>query len=99
MSSDFADHFSGHARSYALHRPRYPAELFAWLAAASPRHGLAWDVATGNGQAAAALAVRFDRVFATDASAAALAVLRPDDEPRDLHFPLSLRLGRAPEDA
>ncbi|MDH3748083.1 MAG: class I SAM-dependent methyltransferase [Gammaproteobacteria bacterium] len=32
------------------------------------RHGLAWDCATGNGQAAVSLAGHFDEVIATDAS-------------------------------
>lgn len=65
----FEDHFSGHADSYAAHRPRYPEELFDWLAAIAPRHELAWDVGTGNGQVAIALAGLVDGVVATDASA------------------------------
>jgi SAM-dependent methyltransferase len=65
----FNDHFSRVSEHYARHRPRYPAALFDWLAAAAPRHGLAWDCATGNGQAAVGLADRFKRVVATDASA------------------------------
>jgi ubiquinone/menaquinone biosynthesis C-methylase UbiE len=36
-------------------------------------HELAWDCATGSGQAAVALAARFDRVLGTDASAAQIA--------------------------
>jgi len=65
----FKDHFSGHAADYALARPAYPAALFDWLAAQAPGRTLAWDVATGNGQAAAGLAAHFEAVFATDASA------------------------------
>lgn len=67
--SSFADHFSGHAEDYARARPRYPAELFAALSdrIVGPRR-MAWDCATGNGQAAAALTAYFDRVVATDAS-------------------------------
>ena len=68
----FKDHFSGQASAYEKYRPRYPRELFAWLAAASPGRDLAVDVATGNGQAAVALAEYFDCVVATDASAAQL---------------------------
>ncbi|HYJ80262.1 MAG TPA: class I SAM-dependent methyltransferase [Longimicrobiaceae bacterium] len=64
----FKDHFSGHATAYARHRPDYPADLFAWLAAAAPGRGRAWDCATGNGQAAVALAEHFREVAATDAS-------------------------------
>ena len=65
----FKDHFSRDAKSYAEFRPRYPAELFAWLASVSPGTALAWDAGTGNGQAAVALAEHFDRVMATDPSA------------------------------
>jgi SAM-dependent methyltransferase len=67
---EFKDHFSALARDYASFRPRYPAALFADLAAVAPAHVLAWDCATGNGQAAAGLAAHFRAVVATDASAA-----------------------------
>lgn len=69
MSASFKDHFSGHAADYALARPAYPASLFRWLAGQAPGRALAWDVATGNGQAAVGLAAHFEAVFATDASA------------------------------
>jgi ubiquinone/menaquinone biosynthesis C-methylase UbiE len=39
--------------------------------------GVAWDCATGNGQAAVALAAYFEHVIATDASAEQLARARP----------------------
>ena len=69
----FKDHFSGHADDYRRFRPGYPQPLFAYLAARAPEHLLAWDCATGSGQAAAQLARHFDRVVATDASAAQIA--------------------------
>lgn len=65
----FKDHFSGHANSYAKARPGYPPELFGWLASLCDGHALAWDCATGSGQAALMLARHFDAVVATDASA------------------------------
>lgn len=68
----FNDHFSRNARAYAAHRPTYPLSLFEALAARSPGRALAWDVATGNGQAAVALAEHFEHVVATDASEAQL---------------------------
>jgi SAM-dependent methyltransferase len=71
--SSFPDHFSGVAGAYAEHRPRYPDRLFAWLAELAGRRELAWDCATGSGQAAVALANHFDRVIATDASEAQIA--------------------------
>jgi ubiquinone/menaquinone biosynthesis C-methylase UbiE len=64
----FKDHFSKQAAEYAKFRPRYPKELFRWLASLAPGTQLAWDCATGNGQAAVELAEFFDRVIATDAS-------------------------------
>ena len=65
----FKDHFSSHATDYARFRPRYPKELFSYLASISPSRARAWDCATGNGQAAIGLAGQFDGVIATDASA------------------------------
>jgi len=65
----FKDHFSGHAADYTRYRPTYPPELFTWLAQQAPARTLAWDCATGNGQAALGLAAHFDAVIATDASA------------------------------
>lgn len=69
---EFKDHFSGHAANYADARPRYPPELFAFLATQCPERQLACDCGTGNGQAALALAAHFKRVVATDASQAQL---------------------------
>lgn len=62
------DFFSGHAHHYAQYRPHYPVELVQFLAAQSPGRTLAWDVATGNGQAAVQLAAFFDTVYASDLS-------------------------------
>jgi hypothetical protein len=46
--------------------------LFEWLARTVRRRDLAWDCATGNGQAAVGLAAHFQNVIATDGSAAQL---------------------------
>jgi len=70
MSHRFADHFSRGSSEYAAFRPRYPDALFAWLAAMSPARTVAWDCATGSGQAATGLSAHFARVIATDASEA-----------------------------
>ncbi len=64
----FKDHFSGHASDYAKYRPTYPEELYRFLATSTPDTKQVWDCATGNGQAAHALAKYFDHVIATDAS-------------------------------
>jgi SAM-dependent methyltransferase len=73
----FADHYSRGAREYAAHRPGYPPALVARVAALCPRQGLAWDVGTGNGQAAHLLAAHFQAVRATDASAAQIGQATP----------------------
>ncbi|HKP03326.1 MAG TPA: class I SAM-dependent methyltransferase [Chthoniobacterales bacterium] len=65
---EFKDHFSKQAADYARFRPRYPKELFRWLGAIAAAREVAWDCATGNGQAAVELAEVFERVIATDAS-------------------------------
>ncbi len=73
----FPDHFSAVAGAYASHRPTYPASLFDWLADQAPARHLAWDCATGSGQAARDLAGRFERVIATDAAAAQVEAAAP----------------------
>ena len=67
--SGFKDHFSSASDRYAAYRPDYPAVLFAWLASLCAEHDLAWDCATGSGQAALGLAPHFRKIVATDASA------------------------------
>jgi hypothetical protein len=64
-----APDYSPYARHYAQSRPGYPTELFVYLASLVHQRHLAWDCATGNGQAAAELVKCFDRVIATDISA------------------------------
>jgi SAM-dependent methyltransferase len=65
---NFKDHFSGHSSQYSAFRPSYPDSLFSFLALSCAEHKLAWDCATGSGQAAIGLIDHFDRVVATDAS-------------------------------
>lgn len=77
MSRSADDHFSRVATSYAESRPRYPSQLFDWLASTCGRRDLAWDCATGSGQAAGDLARHFARVVATDLSAAQIAKATP----------------------
>lgn len=69
LQSKTAPDFSPFARQYAESRPKYPPELFKYLASLTDQHHLAWDCATGSGQAAVALAQHFERVIATDMSA------------------------------
>lgn len=78
----FTDLFSDQPAAYAAARPRYPAALFAAIAAAAPARERAWDCGCGNGQAALGLAEHFACVEATDASAAQIAEARPDPRVR-----------------
>ncbi|MBI5506636.1 MAG: class I SAM-dependent methyltransferase [Deltaproteobacteria bacterium] len=71
--SDWNDHFTAVSADYRRWRPGYPRALFDYLASAAPGRDLAWDCATGNGQAATLLGELFTRVVATDASAAQIA--------------------------
>jgi SAM-dependent methyltransferase len=60
--------FSHASDQYVASRPLYPPELFEWLASRCARRDVAWDCATGNGQAAIGLAPYVGRVYATDIS-------------------------------
>lgn len=68
MRLKFKDHFSENSEEYKRFRPKYPAELFSYLALISTEQQKAWDCATGTGQAAVSLAEYFSTVIATDAS-------------------------------
>ncbi|MEE4211771.1 MAG: class I SAM-dependent methyltransferase [Parvularcula sp.] len=65
--------FGSAAETYKKGRPGYPGALFDWIAEHAPGRDLVWDCGTGSGQAAHALAQRFERVHATDISAQQLA--------------------------
>jgi SAM-dependent methyltransferase len=62
------DRFSANASGYAAFRPKYPETLFNYLYAHTPGYDAVWDAGTGNGQVAAVLAGKFNRVYATDIS-------------------------------
>ena len=73
MNTPFADHFSAVAAQYANARPEYPRALFDWIASVGPSRTLAWEPGCGSGQATRDLATIFQRVHATDPSAAQVA--------------------------
>lgn len=75
----FKDHFSKQAADYAKFRPRYPRKMFEYLGTITPTRELAWDCATGNGQAAVELANVFEHVIATDASESQIANAEPHE--------------------
>src|SRR5450631_1709703 len=62
------DLFSNQAGDYARYRPSYPAALIEYIARFVSEKKLAWDCATGNGQAAVLLSDYFEKVIATDLS-------------------------------
>ena len=64
----FRDLFSERSSLYSRYRPRYPDQLMHWIAGLVAQRRLAWDCATGTGQAAIGLAEQFEHVIATDAS-------------------------------
>jgi len=63
------DLFSKQSKEYARSRPTYPRALFEYIVSLVDARNLAWDCATGNGQAAIALADYFKQVVASDISA------------------------------
>ncbi len=70
-------HFRTQAKLYAEYRPDYPPELFEFIAGVVREHKVAWDCATGNGQAATGLTEHFERVIATDISTEQIAQAKP----------------------
>jgi ubiquinone/menaquinone biosynthesis C-methylase UbiE len=74
---DSAAFFQQSGEDYARFRPRYPVEMYTWLAEQAPGRDLAVDIATGNGQAAVELARHFDQVIAQDAAQGQLDAAQP----------------------
>lgn len=62
------DLFSDKSDLYALARPKYPQAIYDFLSSCVTHKNKVWDCATGNGQAAIALAEIFNEVQATDLS-------------------------------
>lgn len=72
------DLFSKQAADYAKYRPAYPQALYDAIFRHVQHFDLAWDSATGNGQAAKALAKKFRQVIATDMSAQQIQHAEPE---------------------
>ncbi|XP_057492379.1 uncharacterized protein LOC130777958 [Actinidia eriantha] len=82
--------FDKQAEIYLDARPNYPKEWYSMLADRTTHHSLAWDVGTGNGQAALGVAEHYEQVIGTDVSEAQLKYAVPHPRVRYLHTPLSL---------
>ena len=83
----FKDLFSTNSKEYASSRPKYPRPLFEFLIALVKRRNLAWDCATGNGQAAVFLCEYFEQVVASDASKEQIENAQPKNNIRYEVFP------------
>ncbi|WP_148685842.1 class I SAM-dependent methyltransferase [Candidatus Nitrosocosmicus hydrocola] len=68
MNKSAVDHFSYTSREYSFSRPFYPVVLYKYLSDITLDNSIAWDCATGNGQAAIGLCKYFKKVIASDAS-------------------------------
>lgn len=55
MTTSAINQFYSNSRGYSFVRPLYPENLFEFLNEITPNKDLAWDCATGNGQAAIGL--------------------------------------------
>ncbi|CAL5365832.1 unnamed protein product [Camellia sinensis] len=92
--------FDKQAELYLDARPNYPRQWYSLLADRTSLHSLAWDVGTGNGQAALGghcrghelmrVAEHYEKVFGTDVSEAQLKCAMPHPRVKYLHTPLSL---------
>ncbi len=71
--------FATGTNEYLRYRPTYPDALYEYLVSLCVKHNQAWDCATGNGQAAVALARYFKQVLATDISPEQLALATPHE--------------------
>ncbi|KAM1470699.1 hypothetical protein ACFX1Q_041198 [Malus domestica] len=82
--------FDKQADLYLDSRPTYPTEWYSKLADLTPHHTLAWDIGTGNGQAAVSVAEHYEQVIGTDVSEAQLQRAMPHPRVRYVHTPLTI---------
>lgn len=82
--------FDKQAEVYLDARPNYPAQWYSMLADRTLFHSRAWDVGTGNGQAAIAVAEHYEKVIGTDVSEAQLKCATQHPRVQYIQTPLSL---------
>jgi ubiquinone/menaquinone biosynthesis C-methylase UbiE len=83
----FKDLFSSNSKEYSSSRPKYPRSLFEFLVGLVQHRNLAWDCATGNGQAAVVLSEYFEQVIASDGSKEQIENAQPRNNIRYEVFP------------
>ncbi|XP_021772564.1 putative methyltransferase DDB_G0268948 [Chenopodium quinoa] len=82
--------FDKQADLYVEGRPDYPKEWYTLLADRTSHHSLAWDVGTGNGQAAISVAEYYNQVIATDISEPQISRAIHHPRVKYIHTPTSL---------
>ncbi|KAJ0040390.1 hypothetical protein Pint_27398 [Pistacia integerrima] len=82
--------FDNQAEIYLDARPNYPSDWYSKLSDLTLHHSLAWDVGTGNGQAAVSVAEHYERVIGTDISKAQLKYTIPHPRVQYKHTPSSM---------
>lgn len=82
--------FDKQAQFYSDSRPTYPGEWFSMLAQRATNHSFAWDVGTGNGQAAIGVVEHYKKVIATNVSQAQLNHALQHPRIQYFHTPLSM---------
>ncbi|KAM3304755.1 hypothetical protein P3S67_011621 [Capsicum chacoense] len=82
--------FDNQAQLYSDARPTYPREWFSMLAKLTTHRSLAWDVGTGNGQAAIGVVEHYKKVIATDVSKDQLSHAWKHPRIQYIHTPLSM---------
>ncbi|VVB06478.1 unnamed protein product [Arabis nemorensis] len=78
------------AKEYLNARPKYPTEWYRVLAGRTTDHKVAWDVGTGNGQAAIGVAKYYQKVVATDINEKQIDLAKPHPKVTYIHTPSSM---------
>lgn len=87
INNHYMNHFADKSGQYAQFRPTYPKTLFEYLAQLTSHQDCAWDVGTGNGQAALDLSPYFQEIIATDLKQAQLNVAQKKENIRYIACP------------
>ncbi|ESQ43960.1 hypothetical protein EUTSA_v10006178mg [Eutrema salsugineum] len=78
------------ANDYLNARPKYPTVWYTVLAGQTSDHKMAWDVGTGNGQAAIGVAQYYQKVVATDINEKQIELAKAHSKVTYIHTPASM---------